>query len=109
MATAKAKQDKSVTEETHPNEVTFVIPSVGNAAQFWRFQDKISQMLDARVLTIVGCQEEGVITFRVDPTITIEVMLSQLAKMPEVLSSEEKEIKRQGTKMQGIIVKLATN
>jgi hypothetical protein len=107
MATVMAKLEKSVTEETHQNEVTLIVPSNGDATRLREFTEKFKQIFGARILGIIGSWEQTLITVEIDKMITIESMLDQLVNMREVESVQEKQIKNHNGNHEGILVILA--
>lgn len=103
-----ANIDQSTSEDTNHNQITFVVPSNGDASRLREFTENAKQTLGARILKTVGTRKETIITFEGDKTITTANVLNKLVNMREVERVEENpSTNKRGREPQGILVILA--
>lgn len=77
-------------ERVHGKQVVLVIPSNGDASQIRRLIGQVRETLQARVLEIVSCREETVITIKLQKRLPPVNLTDELTKMDEVREVETK-------------------
>lgn len=103
-----ASEKQSIMEEMNHNQVTFVVPSNGDATRLGEFQEKIKETFGGRIIKTIGCVEQTLITYEGDNTITRADMLNKLVNMPQIERVEDNHsLNKRGNGHQGILVILA--